>query len=70
MINDMNIGADIDKRFKEECKNLPIPTDIKVLTIGHWPSQNQINVKLPPVLSYMAKEFEEWYLKSFKMRKL
>ena len=53
MINDMNLGVEIDKRFWEEVKDLPVPVTVKVLTNGHWPSQNQTIVKLPPALNYV-----------------
>jgi hypothetical protein len=48
MINDMKLGSDIDKRFKEEVKEVAIPVSIKVLTNGHWPSQTSNLVNLPP----------------------
>lgn len=53
MINDMNLSNEIDKRFSEEVKDLPVPVNVKVLTNGHWPTQQHFLVKIPPALNYV-----------------
>ncbi len=39
MIQDMNLGSEVDWLFKENVKDLAVQASIKVLTLGYWPPQ-------------------------------
>lgn len=40
MISDTNLSSKAEAEFKEQVKNLPIAFNVKVLTVGHWPTYN------------------------------
>lgn len=71
MITDMNRSQEIEAAFKKDkAKSLPVEFNVKVLTVGHWPSYPQHEVKLPPQLQTLVTGFHEWYTEKNNMKKL
>lgn len=72
MLSDANSDTLLIKEFckSEECKELPLDFEVKVLTDGYWPSFKSPPVVLPLELNQCVETFNKFYGERNKMKHL
>ncbi|XP_049849575.1 cullin-4A-like [Schistocerca gregaria] len=77
MLKDIDLSKELSREFSQYLveQDLPpsiskIDTTINILTTGHWPSYNPIQVNLPPEFTQLEQAFTSFYEKRFSGRYL
>jgi len=74
MFKDIDISNDIMSSFKESARNQTLLESIdlyvNVLTSGHWPIYNPIDLTLPPEMAMLQDVFKQFYVTNHNGRRL
>jgi len=71
MFNDIQLSTEINTKFSEEDKKLPVDFSILVLTAGSWPLQTQSsNFNVPEEMEMCISSFTQFYNSMHHGRKL
>ncbi|EJW88277.1 Cul4b protein [Wuchereria bancrofti] len=69
MFKDMEVSKDLGVSFKQHSAN-QIEFNVNVLTMGHWPTYEYMEVAIPPNLAEYQEHFQNFYFSKHSGRKL